>query len=1085
MNRLAAFLLEFCRRRPLDEKVCVVPSFSAAHGLVEALAREGGAWVNLRFTTLPALAEEAAGLEVAAGNLKLLAREELQELVGGILSGLKAEGSLSYFGRLEPTPALAGLVLGALEELRLAGLSSAGLDPGSFVVRQKGLEVKLLLERFEEALATGRWLDRAGLYELAREALGGGRCRVPEKASSDQAPAVWYIVVEGMPVSRMEKEFLYALAGERLVLAPRDPVHELAPVPEPLRLPLTCELGPGQKKRAGEGPSFPGAVAEALAEKAAAPATDCERLSWLFAPGSARPPFGDGTVSMFRADGRTNECREVLRRLIAGKTPLDGAEIVHPPGLEYPFILHLLGRRLRLRLSFASGLPVALTSTGRALYGLLEWVEQDFPARKLGELLASGDLRCPADGNGEPVAPARLSRLLDEAGIGWGRDRYEARLAALRKEYSDKSFRRQGRDGDEEDAGPDEAGRRAVSEIEVLSRFVAGILQSLPRIEDRRTDFRAFCAGLRRVISEHGRVSSGSGDTGDGGEADDLDREAAGKILQYLDLLASSDGPLGSGRREGAVPLEDILRRLRTGLSGISVGRSSPLPGAVHVASFGSAGWSHRPNVFCVGLDEQSLPGRARPDPVLLDEEREALSPFLMKSAEKLRAGLVEAAGFLGSLRGRVVLSYPAYDIQEERPCFPSSFLLQALRLMEGRADLDYSALEKWFRETGREAAGFVPDAEEKALDDIDWWLARLVRDGRILDGSAYLEKWFPGLKEGVAASAARAGQFLTEYEGVVKADPARYDPSRNHRLAMSATGLESLAGCPFAFFLRKVLGVEPPEEVEYDPAVWLDPRQRGSLVHEILCEFMTEVKNKGVKVSAARHRRRLREVAGSVIESYAEKIPPPSPVVFELERAGVLESLDIFLRLEEEREKEVEPLAFEKSFSRERIDLDGKRHFLLSGFIDRIDRAGRDLFEVIDYKTGSYHKFEGLKAFGGGRCLQPALYAVAAEQCLKKEGLGEAPRVLRSGYIFPTRKGEGRTVMIGEFSRDELRRLLADLLEVIRRGWFVPSPQDPKHDCEYCDFVAVCGETAEAVKGKRGREPEIFALLDRIRSYE
>lgn len=1081
MNRLVDFLLKFCRKYPLDEKVCVVESFSAAHGLVETLAREGGAWVNLRFTTLAALAEEAAGLELAAGGLRLLTREELQELVGGILSGLRKEGRLSYFGRLEPTPAFVGLVLGALEDLRLAGLRSAGLDPGVFVKREKSLEVKLILKRYEEALAAGGRLDRAGLYELARQALDGGR-----DGLSLRTPAAWYIVVEGMPVSLMEKEFLYALAGGRLALAPRDPVHGLAPVPEPLRLPLTRELGPSQKKPAGGGPFFPGTAPEWSAGQPKVPATDCERLSWLFAPGSAPPPFGDGTVAMFRAVGRTNECREVLRRLVAEKTPLDDAEIIHPPGLDYPFILHLMGRRLGLRLSFASGLPVALTSTGRTLYGLLEWVEQDFPARKLGELLASGDLRCPAADGGWPAAPERLRRLLDEAGIGWGRDRYETRLAALRKEYADKASGRRERDGDEEDEASAETARRTVSEVETLSGFVAGILRCLPKVEDgRRTDFRAFCAGLRDVISKYGRASSDSGDTGDGGRVDDLDREAADRIIQYLDLLASSDGPLGSGRREDVVPLDDVLRRLRTGLSGIAVGRSSPLPGTLHVADFVSAGRSHRPNVFCVGLDEQSLPGRARPDPVLLDEEREELSPYLMKSADKLRAGLVEAAGLLASLRGKVVLSYSAYDIQEERPCFPSSLLLQALRLNEGRPDLDYSALERWFQGAGREAAGFVPDDEAKSLDDIDWWLSRLVRDGRFLDGSAYLEKWFPDLGAGVGACAARAGPFLTEYEGVVRADPARYDPSRNHLLYLSVTTIESLAGCPFAYFLRKILGVQPPEEVEFDPAVWLDPKERGSLVHEILCGFMTEVRNKSVKVSAARHRRRLHELAGSIIERYAEKIPPPSPVVFELERADILESLDIFLRLEEEREKEVEPFAFEKSFSRERIDLAGERHFLLSGVIDRIDRAGRDLFEVVDYKTGSYHKYEGLQAFGGGRCLQPALYALAAERCLKKEGWSGTPRVLRSGYIFPTRKGEGRTVMIGEFDRGGLRRLLADLLEIIKRGWFVPSPADTDKDCKFCDYAEVCDGTAKTVKGKKALAPEIFELLDRIRSYK
>ena len=56
----------------------------------------------------------------------------------------------------------------------------------------------------------------------------------------------------------------------------------------------------------------------------------------------------------------------------------------------------------------------------------------------------------------------------------------------------------------------------------------------------------------------------------------------------------------------------------------------------------------------------------------------------------------------------------------------------------------------------------------------------------------------------------------------------------------MSATRLELLAKCPFGYFLRHVLKVKPPEEVDFDRSRWLDPLQRGSLIHEILCAFMT-----------------------------------------------------------------------------------------------------------------------------------------------------------------------------------------------------------------------------------------------------
>ena len=89
------------------------------------------------------------------------------------------------------------------------------------------------------------------------------------------------------------------------------------------------------------------------------------------------------------------------------------------------------------------------------------------------------------------------------------------------------------------------------------------------------------------------------------------------------------------------------------------------------------------------------MPGRGLQDPVLLDEERAAISPSLPTSADALRSGLYGLAAVLASLRGRVVLSYPSFDIVEGRESFPSSVVLQAFRLLRGDPDLDYAALDK------------------------------------------------------------------------------------------------------------------------------------------------------------------------------------------------------------------------------------------------------------------------------------------------------------------------------------------------------------------------------------------------------
>ena len=51
MNATIGFLAGFCRDHPLDEKIFVCPSFVAGRQIGEALARESGSWINLRFVT--------------------------------------------------------------------------------------------------------------------------------------------------------------------------------------------------------------------------------------------------------------------------------------------------------------------------------------------------------------------------------------------------------------------------------------------------------------------------------------------------------------------------------------------------------------------------------------------------------------------------------------------------------------------------------------------------------------------------------------------------------------------------------------------------------------------------------------------------------------------------------------------------------------------------------------------------------------------------------------------------------------------------------------------------------------------------
>ena len=432
-------------------------------------------------------------------------------------------------------------------------------------------------------------------------------------------------------------------------------------------------------------------------------------------------------------------------------------------------------------------------------------------------------------------------------------------------------------------------------------------------------------------------------------------------------------------------------------------------------------------------------------------------------------------------MRGRVVFSYPSFDVVEGRESFPSSVVLQAFRLQRGAPGLDYGALEREIAD----AAGFLPGGVDRSFDEIDWWLERLAGLDRVPDGAGSIPANFPDLAAGLAAAAARAGDTLTEFDGIVDIDPLRaeVDPLAGDKAVMSASRLELLAKCPFAYFLRHVLKVEAPEEVAFDRARWLDPLQRGSLIHAILCDFMTRVRDRGETVAAARHAGLMDEIAAAALARTKEEIPPPSDAVFESETRDIRDSLSIFLAAEENLEEKGEPIAFEMEIAKRRIELDGDRSFFLRGYIDRVDRLGPDTYRILDYKTGSAFDYEELVEFGCGQKIQHALYAVALEKILSERPGGGTPRVTRSGYLFPSRRGEGLARIIKDFDRDRLRSLLGDLLALLQNGYFIAGPEAK---CTYCDYRPVCGAGAPESSGrKREGSPGILEAYDKLGEYK
>jgi RecB family exonuclease len=147
-----------------------------------------------------------------------------------------------------------------------------------------------------------------------------------------------------------------------------------------------------------------------------------------------------------------------------------------------------------------------------------------------------------------------------------------------------------------------------------------------------------------------------------------------------------------------------------------------------------------------------------------------------------------------------------------------------------------------------------------------------------------------------------------------------------------------------------------------------------------------------------------------------------------------------------------------------------GKDTIRVSGRIDRIDTglvAGKNVFNIIDYKTGKSLKFSRDEV-NRGTALQLPLYAIAAMELLLNQ---RDPRPWRAGYWNVAKDGfkENQALKMCELSqgslipspdweqtRMELEKIIPLLVQCIRDAEF--RVFNPDRRCTgYCPFSTIC----------------------------
>jgi len=1068
--RLAA-AAAWLRARPPDDEVLVVgPSWEACDDLLRASALDAGARFGTIRLTLDRLAGRLARATLAQAGRAPASELSLTAVVARAVHRLTGENGLAYFAPVARRPGFPAAVARTVAELRMNGVAPAALRG----LGARGADVAALADAVDRELADARLADRALVFEAA----------VAAAATAALPPAVLLLDV---PLRAARETALVAALAARAadVLA-------------------TAERGDGDSLRA-LGAALDRAP-EAIA--AAAPVASLGRLQHqLFDDSTPVAAALDETVTLQSWPGEARECVEIARAIQAAAArgvPFDRmAVFLRSPG-DYRAHLEEALRRADIPAFFARGTSRP-EPAGRALLALLACAAEKLSARRFAEYLSLGQVPDPdadADADdawvapdhdllpvdGEPPvappdtrparllenpaaapvvegtlrAPARWERLLVEAAVIRGRDRWAARLDGLARETALK--RAAAKDDDARAARLD----RDLADLANLRTLALPLIDRLAALPD---------SASWGVWLEHLR---------------ELARHALRAPDPVLGTLAELD-PMGP---VGPVDLDEVRLVLTPRLRELAVRPPRRRYGAVLVASTEAARGLAFDCVFVPGLAEKLFPRKIVEDPILPDVARDALGVATL--ATRGTAGAAERLALrlaAGAARRTLALSYPRLDVEQARARVPSFYALEALRAAEGRLPGFDELGVRAEPEAGARLGWPAPKEPERAIDEAEFDLAILaplldVDDATVAGTARSLMTANPHLARALRARARRWLRRWTIADGLVEPDATALEALATHGLGQrsySPTALQHFAACPYRFVLQALHRLQPREEPVAIETI--DPLTRGGLFHDVQFAILTELARTG----ALPVRRATLDAALAVADAaldrvagdYEAKLYPAIQRVWDDGVDGIRADLREWLRRAAEAPDAWVPWRFELAFGlpegeRGHADPTSVRDpavlpggLRLRGSIDLVERRDGGALRATDHKTGKARAATDV-VVGGGQILQPVLYALACEAML-----GMPVDAGRLYYCTADGGFQERVVPLDAESRASAATVVDVIGRALATGFLPAAPV--KRACDWCDYRPVCGPYEEIRTAKK--PPDKLADLARLRA--
>ncbi|NNN10236.1 MAG: hypothetical protein HKL83_00025 [Acidimicrobiaceae bacterium] len=348
---------------------------------------------------------------------------------------------------------------------------------------------------------------------------------------------------------------------------------------------------------------------------------------------------------------------------------------------------------------------------------------------------------------------------------------------------------------------------------------------------------------------------------------------------------------------------------------------------------------------------------------------------------------------------------------------------------------------------------------------EINMLRARKINDSDFETASRLLDESKDPLGSGYRIKRARSAWHFSEFDGII-GEPI---VSQIELQAFSPTSLERWVACPFAYFAREVLSINPTEMPSTEANV--SPRDRGNIIHHAL-DSMVKWSLKASTGTARKPGEPWSEAELMVaISSAEEKISElaklnrfTKPIFHEFERSRLISEIkQIVQRDSDFRERSnAEAIGSEVYFGpnerlRANLSVPGEEAIEFLGRIDRIDlRHDLNQAVVVDYKSGksSHYKISPDNPTQDGRNLQLAIYAASLEGM--EWDAGSTPQLLGE-YLFTATSEEARRISL--LLTDEVKERVAVVVNsIVRAIWGGSFPQgmlNPKNNpigCKYCD---------------------------------